>query len=318
MENLGTSKANWYGSRLVNHIIPEVDYFLYPNRYGLPKSTFFQDLLSLTKINRTGTFIASLIGGVGFAGGIAAGAWYLIAYGAITIILMYLSIAILNDVIDLKGDMINEPGKPLARGVISANFATGLSIGIFLLGLLVAFSFSELFGIFYLVEFAMGIIYCYWAKGSGIASYALMGFTHIAFPFLAGTIVMGAFGIDALLVAAYVYLTMFLGIVIKDFKDIEGDKATKIKTFPIIYGIKNAYKITVFGFLLAPLTFFIPWIYLGLPIWFLVLYALVAAWKLKHAKIMLGFPDSNVAKKILNQFRFAVMGEMLAWGMATI
>jgi 4-hydroxybenzoate polyprenyltransferase len=142
-----------------------------------------------------------------------------------------------------------------------------------------------------------------------------MGFTHIAFPFLAGTILMGRLSTDALLVAAYVYLTMFLGIVVKDFKDIEGDRATGMKTFPIIYGMKKAYKITAFGFLLAPLTFFIPWAYFGFPFWFLLLYAAVAVWKLRSARLMLTFPAPKFAHKILDQFRFAVMGEMLAWSL---
>ncbi len=306
----------YLGSRMVDYLIPRIDYLVFQSRPAKSYS-IFKDFMALTKINRTGTIFASFIGGIGFAAGFAPAVIPVLLYGLVTIVLMYVSIAILNDVIDAEADKVNDPERPLARGALSIDIALGLSGLIFSVGALAAFHFSWMFGVFYLIEFGMGILYCYWAKRNGLFSYMLLGCTHIAFPFMAGGILIGTLSGEIILVAAYVFLTMFLGIVIKDFKDIEGDRITGVKTFPIIYGTKKAYIITAFGFLLAPLTFLVPWLFLGLSIWFLALYSIVAIWKIVNVRKLLRFPEPSSAVRTLNQFRFAVIGEMLAWGLAT-
>ncbi|MFH1258127.1 MAG: UbiA family prenyltransferase, partial [Candidatus Micrarchaeota archaeon] len=278
--------------------------------------SLFQDFMSLTKINRTGTSIASLIGGVGFAAGFSESSLILILQGAITFIFSYVPISMLNDVVDAEADKLNESDRPIARGALSPRTVIVLAALVFLAGVAISSAFSTAFlGILLLGTF-LGILYCYWAKRNGLFSYMLLGCTHIAIPFVAGAILAGGFSEEALLVGAYVFLTMFLCIVIKDFKDIDGDRLAGVKTFPILYGEKNAYKLTALAFLMAPLTFFLPWVLLHLSVWFVGFYSLVAAWKLKTAKILLKFPSPDKARRILDFFRFAVIGEMLAWSLA--
>ncbi|MFH1257956.1 MAG: UbiA family prenyltransferase [Candidatus Micrarchaeota archaeon] len=309
---------SWYGSRIVDSLVSEVDFTFPFSRQEFHAPSLYQDFMSLTKINRTGTAITSLIGGIGYATQFSGDASLLMLQGAVSLVFAYVPISILNDILDADADRLNESERPIARGALSPIMAMGMASIVLFLGMLVTLGFGTMFAAFFLAEFALGLIYCFWAKRMGSFSYALLGFTHIGFPFIMGALLGGGFSENTLLVGAYVYLTMFLCISIKDFKDIEGDKKTGVRTFPLIFGKERAYRITATAFLFAPLTFFIPWIAMHLSAGFVAAYSVVSAWKLKNAKLMLKTPSAERSRKILDQFRFAVMGEMIAWGVATI
>ena len=160
----------------------------------------------------------------------------------------------INDYFDREIDAINEPSRPIPSGAISL-FQVKVQIWALLLAGL---------GVAYLLDIwahhstpsvlllALGgsfVSYIYSApplklKQNGwLGNYAL-GASYIALPWWAGQALFGhlTWG-TALLTLAY--SLSGLGIaVINDFKSVEGDKALGLESLPVVFGIKNASRIS--------------------------------------------------------------------------
>ena len=160
----------------------------------------------------------------------------------------------INDYFDREIDAINEPNRPIPSGAISL-FQVKLQIWVLLIaGLGVAY-FLDLWAqhtIPSVLLLALGgsfVSYIYSApplklKQNGwLGNYAL-GASYIALPWWAGQALFGKLTlITALLTLAY--SLSGLGIaVINDFKSVEGDKALGLESLPVVFGIKNASRIS--------------------------------------------------------------------------
>ena len=160
----------------------------------------------------------------------------------------------INDFFDREIDAINEPNRPIPSGKISIKevkiqiwvlLIAGLVVS-FLLDLYAKHSFPSVFLL------ALGgslVSYIYSApplklKQNGwLGNYAL-GASYIALPWWAGQALFGKLTIvTALLTLAY--SLSGLGIaVINDFKSVEGDSKLGLNSLPVIFGIKNASRIS--------------------------------------------------------------------------
>jgi len=160
----------------------------------------------------------------------------------------------INDFFDKEIDAINEPNRPIPSGRISIKDVK-IQIWVLLIaGLIVAF----LLDIYARHNFpsvlllALGgsfVSYIYSAppiklKQNGwLGNYAL-GASYIALPWWAGQALFGKLTIvTALLTLAY--SLSGLGIaVINDFKSVEGDSKLGLNSLPVVFGIKNASRIS--------------------------------------------------------------------------
>ena len=160
----------------------------------------------------------------------------------------------INDFFDKEIDAINEPNRPIPSGKISIKDVK-IQIWVLLLaGLIVAFlldlyakhSFPSV------LLLALGgsfVSYIYSApplklKQNGwLGNYAL-GASYIALPWWAGQALFGKLTIvTAILTLAY--SLSGLGIaVINDFKSVEGDSKLGLNSLPVVFGIKNASRIS--------------------------------------------------------------------------
>ena len=160
----------------------------------------------------------------------------------------------INDYFDREIDAINEPNRPIPSGAISL-FQVKLQIWVLLIaGLGVAY-FLDLWAqhtIPSVLLLALGgsfVSYIYSApplklKQNGwLGNYAL-GASYIALPWWAGQALFGHLTwTTALLTLAY--SLSGLGIaVINDFKSVEGDKSLGLESLPVVFGIKNASRIS--------------------------------------------------------------------------
>ena len=160
----------------------------------------------------------------------------------------------INDFFDREIDAINEPNRPIPSGKISIKevktqiwvlLFSGLVVSI-LLDLYAKHSFPS---VFLLALGGSFISYIYSApplklKQNGwLGNYAL-GASYIALPWWAGQALFGKLTIlTALLTLAY--SLSGLGIaVINDFKSVEGDTKLGLNSLPVIFGIKNASRIS--------------------------------------------------------------------------
>ena len=160
----------------------------------------------------------------------------------------------INDFFDREIDAINEPNRPIPSGKISIKevkiqiwvlLISGLLVS-FLLDLYAKHSFPS---VFLLALGGSFISYIYSApplklKQNGwLGNYAL-GASYIALPWWAGQALFGKLTIvTAFLTLAY--SLSGLGIaVINDFKSVEGDSKLGLNSLPVIFGIKNASRIS--------------------------------------------------------------------------
>ena len=160
----------------------------------------------------------------------------------------------INDFFDKEIDAINEPNRPIPSGKISIKDVK-IQIWVLLIaGLIVAF-LLDLYAkhnfpsVLLLALGGSFVSYIYSApplklKQNGwLGNYAL-GASYIALPWWAGQALFGKLTIvTALLTLAY--SLSGLGIaVINDFKSVEGDSKLGLNSLPVVFGIKNASRIS--------------------------------------------------------------------------
>ena len=160
----------------------------------------------------------------------------------------------INDYFDREIDAINEPNRPIPSGAISL-LQVKLQIWILLIsGLGVAYlldlwAHHTIPSVLLLALGGSLVSFIYSApplklKQNGwLGNYAL-GASYIALPWWAGQALFGHLTwITALLTLAY--SLSGLGIaVINDFKSVEGDKSLGLESLPVVFGIKNASRIS--------------------------------------------------------------------------
>jgi len=160
----------------------------------------------------------------------------------------------INDYFDREIDAINEPNRPIPSGAISL-FQVKFQIWVLLIaGLGVAYlldlwAHHTIPSVFLLALGGSFVSFIYSApplklKQNGwLGNYAL-GASYIALPWWAGQALFGHLTwTTALLTLAY--SLSGLGIaVINDFKSVEGDRKLGLESLPVVFGIKNASRIS--------------------------------------------------------------------------
>lgn len=160
----------------------------------------------------------------------------------------------INDYFDREIDAINEPNRPIPSGAISL-FQVKFQIWVLLIaGLGVAYLLDlwanhTIPSVLLLALGGSFVSFIYSApplklKQNGwLGNYAL-GASYIALPWWAGQALFGHLTwTTALLTLAY--SLSGLGIaVINDFKSVEGDKSLGLESLPVVFGIKNASRIS--------------------------------------------------------------------------
>lgn len=175
---------------------------------------------------------------------------------------------VLNDIWDINIDKINKPFRPLASGNMTINQAWNITFLLNLIGLVFAFFINSF--CFYIACLTVIFLTLYNTKLKrtvlwGNLTVALL--TGIAFLF-GGAAVGNIFGASVPAIFAFMY---HLGReIFKDIEDIEGDRASGIKTLPIVYGINLAYFIAACVFYSLVLLTFVPFYYLDYSLLYLL------------------------------------------------
>ena len=167
--------------------------------------------------------------------------------------LQYFGGTILNDLSDLKSDEINMPFRPLSTKVISTNQAKFVFIASYISSFLISlyFSFNLFIGTF--LFFLITMLYSvppFRLVGRGFLGNISLGVVSIFVPAMTGFAVgKNIFTMSEALLFFFVFLTLFFSFfyLIKDFKDLEGDKKSGKKTFVLLYGVNLTIKLSIIG-----------------------------------------------------------------------
>jgi chlorophyll synthase len=153
-----------------------------------------------------------------------------------------------NDWYDRHVDAINEPGRPIPSGRIAGHWGLWIAVIGTLLSLLVAWTT----GPWVLGATALGLI-CAWGysappfrfKVSGIWGPAVVALTYEGLTWFTGASVMaGALPATRVLIALALYSFGAHGIMtLNDFKAVEGDRATGLRSLPVVLGVGPAARL---------------------------------------------------------------------------
>ena len=153
-----------------------------------------------------------------------------------------------NDWFDRHVDAINEPNRPIPSGRIPGNWGLRIAITGTILSLLVAWAT----GPWVLAATSLGLV-CAWIysapplrlKAAGWWGPGLVALTYEGLTWFTGASVMlGALPSVEVLIILGLYSFGAHGIMtLNDFKAVEGDIATGVRSLPVVLGVRNAARL---------------------------------------------------------------------------
>ncbi|GGC34807.1 bacteriochlorophyll synthase 33 kDa chain [Novosphingobium marinum] len=161
-----------------------------------------------------------------------------------------------NDWFDRHVDAINEPDRPIPSGRIAGRWGLRIAQA----GTLLSLCFSALMGgwVFAATVLALAAAWAYSAppfrfKSSGWTGPAVVALTYEGLSWFTGASVMlgGLPGTDILLILALYSLGAHGIMTLNDFKAVEGDRATGLRSLPVTLGVARAASVACVGMALA-------------------------------------------------------------------
>ena len=196
--------------------------------------------LKLVRAGNLGvSFVGTLVGGLAARGSGVGGPvefWVIILLAAASTALVTAGGNVLNDLLDLEGDRVNHPDRPLVTGAISVGGARTLAIGLFVAGIEVAIPVvlvEPVVAILLAIAVAALLAYEFRFKARGfMGNLVVAGLTGMVF--LYG----GAAAGDVLVMVPFAAMAFGATLsreVIKDIEDLAGDVGRR--TLPMTHGV---------------------------------------------------------------------------------
>ncbi|MBB3033787.1 chlorophyll synthase ChlG [Alteriqipengyuania lutimaris] len=150
-----------------------------------------------------------------------------------------------NDWFDRHVDAINEPDRPIPSGRVAGRWGLAIAIAGTLLSLLLAPALGPL--VLGAAAVGLALAWAYSAppfrlKASGWWGPAVVGLTYEGLSWFTGAAVMlGAMPAPSVLTILILYSLGAHGIMtLNDFKAVEGDRTTGLRSLPVTLGVRNA------------------------------------------------------------------------------
>jgi len=184
--------------------------------------------------------------GVVSSGVAVDGRWLLVACGVLLAgpLVCGTSQAV-NDWFDRHVDAINEPDRPIPSGRVAGRWGLYIAIIGTFLSLLLALALGPL--VLGAATIGLALAWAYSAppfrlKSSGWWGPATVGLTYEGLSWFTGaTVMLGAMPSASVLIVLLLYSAGAHGIMtLNDFKAVEGDRATGLRSLPVTLGVRNA------------------------------------------------------------------------------
>src|SRR6266571_7070382 len=177
--------------------------------------------------------------------------------GFLTASLMMAGTMILNDIYDLSTDRVNNPTRPLVAEKIGLPEARILSV----LFSVVSIVFAIILGLYttLIALFALYLMIYYNTKGkkTGLLGNIVVSF-NVALPFFYGGVAVNSLRPLLFIFSILAFLANLGREVAKGIPDIQGDRASGVRTIAVLRGPKVAAGISAGLFLSAALLSFVP------------------------------------------------------------
>lgn len=222
----------------------------------------------------------------------------------LSLILIMAAGYIINDILDLKSDLINKPQKVIVSNQFSVEAVQQQhlitnTLGI-VMGIWLSLSVEKPTYSFIFIGASL-LLYFYSKK---LKSMPLIGNIAVSFLVALSVIILLLFDLNftiqnevqqlviyvTLLLSAFAFLVNLVREIIKDVEDINGDYKLKMNTLPILFGVSRTKKIAAFLCLFP----------LGLLLFIVVKYASVYKITVLYLLLFTMFPILYVAIKLLS------------------
>lgn len=157
---------------------------------------------------------------------------------------------IVNDIYDVEADKINKPGRSWVGAAITKRQAWIGYVLANLISLVLSFMLSEVYAIINACIIGLLYLYSLVMKGTPLLGNILVAMCSaavVACPVLVATFDTSSAFLNF---GGYIIFAFFISLIrelVKDIQDVEGDKASAYKTYPVVAGVKGA-KIIAYAF----------------------------------------------------------------------
>ena len=168
----------------------------------------------------------------------------------------------INDYFDREIDRINDPERPIPRGVVSPRTVLIFSLILFAIAGVLAFLLPLLATAIAVVNLVALVMYTEFFKGLPGVGNLLVSYLGGS-TFLFGAAAVGKVNTPVIVLFLLAALSTFARELIKDIEDLEGDREEGLKTLPITIGHRPSLLIALVVLLIAVLASPVPY-FLGI------------------------------------------------------
>lgn len=166
------------------------------------------------------------------------------ALGAAVVVgLLWVGVALVNDLSDGVIDRLSNPGRPLVSERVRRGTVTIWAVGSLVIALgLVAVEGSDLALWAVVAAIALGLAYSLpplRLRTNGVVANAIIGL-GVGGALLGGMMAQGTIPAQGLVSAGSLGWLAAAASMVKDFKDVDGDRAGGVRTLPVVLGLRRA------------------------------------------------------------------------------
>ena len=203
-----------------------------------------------------------------------------LVYGFVTGFTLTAASMVINDFYDKDVDAVNEPKRPIPRGLIKPEEALVLASILTAIGFTAAFltkvafstnTASSLCFVTAIISWIVSVTYATAGKRTGLLGNFLVS-ACVAIPFIYGSLAAtNTIGLNIMFFASMAFLSNTGREITKGIVDVQGDKLRSIKTLAVRYGDRTAADAAILFYLAAVLLSPLPWLLNFVSVWFIPL-----------------------------------------------
>jgi geranylgeranylglycerol-phosphate geranylgeranyltransferase len=195
--------------------------------------------------------------------------WLRLLYGFVTGFTLTAASMTINDYYDREIDAVNEPKRPIPRGLIKPKDALLFAFVLTAIGFAAAYLTNVFCFVIAIIAWIIFTTYTTIGKRSGLLGNFLVSLC-VAIPFIyGGYVATSSLETNVLIFASIVFLSDTGREITKGIVDVEGDKKYGVKTLAVRFGEKVAAVAAAFFYLFAVLLSPIPWFLQLVSFWFI-------------------------------------------------
>jgi geranylgeranylglycerol-phosphate geranylgeranyltransferase len=164
----------------------------------------------------------------------------------------------INDIFDLRIDLINRPNRPLPAGKVSVRNAVVTCAILNVGGIIFAFIAGRIPLLITLFAGLSLFLYSIKLKAVPLAGNLVVG-VLTAVTFISGGVIVGNIG-ETIVPAIFAFLFTVSREIFKDIEDMSGDLAFGIRTVPLVWGLTKAWNLASALLVIGILYSFLPYL----------------------------------------------------------